>query len=48
MLVPKEVSPEQLRDFQLKTKIGAYITANWSDAYDSLRELWDEVIVHHH
>lgn len=48
VMVPKDVSPEQLRAFQLKTKIGAYVTANWSDAYDSLRELWDEVIAHHY
>ncbi|MFV5906270.1 hypothetical protein [Klebsiella oxytoca] len=44
VMVPKDVSPEQLRAFQLKTKIGAYVTANWSDAYDSLRELWDVAI----
>lgn len=47
VMVPKDVSPEQLRAFQLKTKIGAYVTANWSDAYDSLRELWNEVIAHY-
>lgn len=47
VMVPKDISPEQLRAFQLKTKIGAYVTANWSNAYDSLRELWNEVIVHY-
>lgn len=47
VMVPKDVSPEQLRAFQLKTKIGAYVTANWSGAYDSLRELWDVAIAHH-
>lgn len=41
VMVPKDISPEQLRAFQLKTKIGAYVTANWSNAYDSLRELWN-------
>ncbi|HBW7291447.1 TPA: hypothetical protein MFL88_004148 [Klebsiella pneumoniae] len=46
VMVPKDVSPEQLRAFQLNTKIGAYVTANWSDAYDSLRELWDVAIAH--
>ncbi|HHT0257313.1 ead/Ea22-like family protein [Raoultella ornithinolytica] len=46
VIVPKDVSPEQLRAFQLKTKIGAYVTANWSGAYDSLRELWDVAIAH--
>lgn len=46
VMVPKDVSPEQLRAFQLRTKIGAYVTANWSGAYDSLRELWDVAIAH--
>ncbi|EOX0155603.1 MULTISPECIES: hypothetical protein [Klebsiella pneumoniae complex] len=44
VLVPKELSAQQLRDFQIKTQIGAYVTANWSCAYDALSEMWAVVI----
>jgi len=40
VMVPIDISAEQLRAIQLKTEIGSYVTANMSNAYELFRELW--------
>jgi hypothetical protein len=41
VLVPKEMTPEQMRAVQIKSELGSYAAANLSGAYALFREFWD-------
>ena len=44
VLVPVDMTPEQMRAVQLKSELGSYAAANLSGAYSLFREFWDVAI----
>jgi len=42
--VPGEPTAEMIRNAQLHSEIGTYVTANWANAYDCLVELYKTML----
>lgn len=41
VMVPVDMTPEQMRAVQIKSELGSYAAANLSGAYSLFREFWD-------
>lgn len=44
VMVPVDMTPEQMREAQLNSELGAYTAANLTGAYSLFREFWDVAI----
>lgn len=44
VMVPVDMTPEQMRAVQLNSELGAYASANLSGAYSLFREFWDVAV----
>jgi len=43
-MVPKEMTPAQMRAVQLKSELGGYAASNLSSAYSLFSDFWDVAI----
>lgn len=44
VMVPVDMTPEQMRAVQIKSELGSYAAENLSGAYALFREFWDEAV----
>lgn len=44
VMVPKELTPEMMRDVQIRSELGGYATSNLSGAYNMFSEFWNVAV----
>jgi len=43
-LVPRKMTPEMVKNAQMHSELGAYVTSNWAGAYDVMEEYWAKIL----